>query len=60
MNSTPDKTLASPTASFVVVANRLPVDRIEHEWGRVLTWEPPTRIVYSWHLRADAADCTRA
>jgi uncharacterized protein YndB with AHSA1/START domain len=30
----------------------------EHEWGRVLTWEPPTRIVYSWHLRADAADAT--
>lgn len=24
-------------------------DREEHEWGRVLAWEPPRRIVYSWH-----------
>ena len=30
----------------------------EHEWGRVLAWEPPRRLVYSWHLRQDAADAT--
>ena len=30
----------------------------EHNWGRVLAWEPPRRLVYSWHLRQDAADAT--
>jgi hypothetical protein len=31
---------------------------IEHEWGRVTVWEPPTRFGYTWHLRRDAADAT--
>ena len=30
----------------------------EHEWGRVVAWDPPRRLVYSWHLRQDAADAT--
>ncbi len=24
---------------------------VEHEWGRVTAWEPPTRLAYTWHLR---------
>jgi uncharacterized protein YndB with AHSA1/START domain len=30
----------------------------EHEWGEVLVWEPPHRLVYLWHLRFDRADAT--
>jgi uncharacterized protein YndB with AHSA1/START domain len=30
----------------------------EIEWGRILAWEPPRRLAYTWHLRADRADAT--
>jgi uncharacterized protein YndB with AHSA1/START domain len=30
----------------------------EFEWGRVQVWEPPSRLVYSWHLRRDPAEWT--
>jgi mannose-6-phosphate isomerase-like protein (cupin superfamily) len=30
----------------------------EHEWGEVLAWEPPRRLVYLWHLRFDRRDAT--
>jgi uncharacterized protein YndB with AHSA1/START domain len=29
------------------------VDGSECEWGRVLAWEPPHRLVLSWHIGAD-------
>ena len=31
---------------------------IEHDWGEVTLWEPPTRLGYLWHLRRDRADAT--
>ena len=31
---------------------------VEHEWGRVTAWEPPTRIAYTWHLGADPRAAT--
>ena len=31
----------------------------EHDWGRIVEWEPPRRLVYRWHLRQDREDATR-
>jgi activator of Hsp90 ATPase-like protein len=31
---------------------------VEHDWGEVTIWEPPTRLGYLWHLRRDRADAT--
>jgi uncharacterized protein YndB with AHSA1/START domain len=33
-------------------------DGREADWGRIIEWDPPHRLVYSWHLRQDAADAT--
>jgi uncharacterized protein YndB with AHSA1/START domain len=33
-------------------------DGVEHEWGEVLAWEPPSRIAYLWHIYGERADAT--
>ena len=30
----------------------------EHDWGEITAWEPPLKLSYLWHLRADRADAT--
>jgi len=30
----------------------------EHDWGEITAWEPPGRLGYLWHLRADRVDAT--
>ena len=31
---------------------------VEVEWGEITVWEPPRRLGYRWHIRADRADAT--
>ena len=33
-------------------------DGAEHDWGEVLTWEPPHRLAYLWHLGTDRSRAT--
>jgi uncharacterized protein YndB with AHSA1/START domain len=30
----------------------------EHDWGRVLDWDPPNRLRYLWHLFFDPSEAT--
>jgi hypothetical protein len=31
---------------------------VEHDWGQVTVWDPPSQLGYLWHLRRDRADAT--
>jgi len=30
----------------------------EFDWGEIVTWDAPRRLVYLWHLRGDRTDAT--
>lgn len=31
---------------------------IEHDWGVVTAWDPPSKLAYRWHLGQDRQDAT--
>jgi uncharacterized protein YndB with AHSA1/START domain len=31
---------------------------VEHDWGRVTAWDPPSRLAYTWYLRRTPEDAT--
>jgi hypothetical protein len=33
-------------------------DGVEHEWGEVTRWEPPTQLAYLWHLGTERSGAT--
>jgi hypothetical protein len=33
-------------------------DGVEHDWGEVTLWKPPTQLGYLWHLGADRSGAT--
>ena len=53
----PDVVVVLETARGGRIYERTPTG-VEHEWGEVTVWEPPTRLGYLWHLRRDRADAT--
>ena len=33
-------------------------DGTEHEWGEILVWEPPARLLYTWHIATEPEHAT--
>jgi uncharacterized protein YndB with AHSA1/START domain len=52
-----DVVVVLETAAGGRIYERTP-NGVEHDWGEVTVWEPPTRLGYRWHLRRDRADAT--
>src|ERR1700710_880164 len=60
-----DHTVSSEPGLRVVLEGRVggrvyerTVAGVEHDWGEVTAWEPPSRLAYTWFLRADRAGAT--
>lgn len=60
----PDHTLSGAPETIVlerVVGGRIferTADGVEHDWGQVTVWEPPTTLGYLWHIGRDRAQAT--
>jgi uncharacterized protein YndB with AHSA1/START domain len=33
-------------------------DGVEHDWGEIVTWDPPERLVYMWHIATERGNAT--
>ena len=59
-----DHTVTGPGARVVLeggVGGRIyerSAGGVEHDWGEVTVWDPPTRLAYLWYLGRDRADAT--
>jgi uncharacterized protein YndB with AHSA1/START domain len=60
-----DHTVSAEPALSVVLEGRLggriferTPSGVEHDWGEVTIWEPPSRLGYTWHLNRDRGDAT--
>jgi uncharacterized protein YndB with AHSA1/START domain len=60
-----DHTVSATTDLTVVLEGRAggriferETNGLEHDWGEVTIWEPPTRLGYTWHLNRDGSDAT--
>jgi uncharacterized protein YndB with AHSA1/START domain len=61
----PEHTGSGLTGSQIVFEPRVggrvferTIEGSELEWGEVTAWEPPRRLAYRWHIRADRSDAT--
>jgi Activator of Hsp90 ATPase homolog 1-like protein len=60
----PDHTVSGQPEQIVmqgVVGGRIferTTDGVEHEWGEVTHWQPPSRLAYLWHLGGDRTVAT--
>ena len=61
----PDHTVTGSRDLVIVVQSRVggriyerTSDGVEHDWGQVTVWEPPTQLAYLWHLGRDATEPT--
>ena len=61
----PDHTVSGDHLGAVVLEAELggriyerSTEGIEHEWGVVTTWDPPTALGYKWHIGRSVDDAT--
>jgi uncharacterized protein YndB with AHSA1/START domain len=53
----PDLTIVLSDGVGGRIFERTP-DGVEHDWGEVTVWNPPSRLAYLWHLGTDRSCAT--
>jgi hypothetical protein len=60
----PDHTVSGAATQIVLERNvggrifERTAEGVEHEWGRVTVWQPPTTLAYLWHIGRDVSQAT--